>query len=172
MEIKILDKIKRETIHSEQRLTETFAVISKLTEAHMNSLPKSGLMGQEDETEKRKSVLRHYGFVHRLSDVLADVGKQRSELVVFSETLDELSSQAEFEDVQLISAVAKIIFELLEKIEEAEKISGRFLGALDQASDATGKGENADFRSASQLCREYFEFITNTASYIDNLKFF
>ncbi len=172
MEIKILKEIKKDAIRSAQKLFENLAEIAKLTEVHINSLPKSGLMGNSDETEKKKSVPCHYKFVNGLDKILTDMGEQRSVLLQLSEKLDELSSQAEFEEIQLISAAGKMLFELLGKIEETEKVSGRFLGTLDRASDAIGKGENADFRSAARLCREYFEFITNTASYIDNLKFF
>ena len=153
-------------------LMEALREISKLTEAHINSLPKTGLMGNADETAKRKSIPRHYKFVEDLGDVFSKVAEQRGVLLTAAEKLDELSSKAEFEVLEELSAVAKIVFELLGKIDETERVSGRFLGALDRVSDVTCKGENADFNSAARICREYFEFITNTRVYIDNLKFF
>ena len=162
-------EIRKEAVRSAQMLTEALNSISKLTEAHINSLPKTGLMGNADERAKRKSIPRHYKFVEDLGGAFSE---QRGVLLTAAEKLDELSSKAEFEVLEELSAVAKIVFELLGKIDETERVSGRFLGALDRVSDVTGKGENADFNSAARICREYFEFVTNTRVYIDNLKFF
>ena len=165
-------EIRKEAVRSAQMLTEALKEILKLTEAHINSLPKTGLMGNADETAKRKSVPRHYKFVEDLGGAFSKVAEQRCVLLTAAEKLDELSSKAEFEVLEEFSASARLVFELLGKIDETERVSGRFLGALDRVLDVTGKGENADFNSAARICREYFEFITNTRVYIDNFKFF
>ncbi len=172
MEINILEEIKKESALRAKNLSRMLAEIARLTETHLNELPKTGLMGEADETAKKKSVARHYKFAQALGERLTAAGEQRTALLCVSEKLDELSSKVEFEEFEKISTTGKYLFELMKRIEEIESTSGRFLDGLDRFADSTSKGENADFRSAARLCREYFEFVVNTASYIDNLKFF
>ena len=172
MERRNLEEIKADVTLAGQMLTKALRGISRLTEEHINSLPRTGLMGNADEASVKKSVPRHYRFIQGIDKALADVGEQRSALLTVSEKLDELSSEAEFDVVDELTCVGRMVFEMLKKIEEIEKMSGRFLGALDRASDVTGKGENADFQSAGRICREYFEFVANMGVYIDNLKIF
>lgn len=172
MEINIFEAIKKESVLCAEKLRETLCGISKLTEAYVNALPQTGLMEKADETAKKKSVARHYKFAQALGERLTVMGEQRTALLCLSEKLDELSSKVEFEELENISVTGRYLFELMKKIEEIESTSGRFLNGLDRFADTAGKGENADFRSVARLCREYFEFVANAATYIDNLKFF
>ena len=172
MEINILQEIKKEIRLAAEKLYVTMRAIAKLTEDHLNLLPRTGLMGHADFSAKKKSVAGHYNFVCSLGEKLTVATEQRSALLSLAEKLDMLSSQTIFEDSEDILSAGKLIFDLIEKIEETEKVSGRFLQGLDRFADPLNKGENADFNSCARICREYFEFATNTSSYIDNLKIF
>ncbi len=172
MEINILEEIKNEVVLRAKNLSRGLAETARLTETHLNALPKTGLMGEADETAKKKSVARHYKFTQALGEMLTVTGEQRTALLSLAEKLDMLSSQTKFEDLEAILSSGKLIFDLMRKIEETENVSGRFLQGLDRFADTQNKGENADFNSCARICREYFEFATNTSSYIDNLRFF
>lgn len=172
MEINILQEIKNEIGLVAEKLYGTMREIAKLTESRLNSLPRTGLMGNADSSEKKRSVAVHYNFVRLLEEKLTVATEQRSALLTLAEKLDMLSSQTEFEDRETILSAGKLIFDLMKKIEETENVSGRFIQGLDRFADTSNKGENADFNSCARICREYFEFATNTSSYIDNLKIF
>ena len=172
MEINILEEIKKEMAILAEKLSRTLSDAARLTDTHLNRLPQTGLMGDVDETQRKKSVVHHYNFVRALGEKLDEIGEQRSALLMLCERLDLLSSKSTYEDVEAISILGKDAFEFMKKIEETESVSGRFINSLDRFADSANKGKNADFRAASRICREYFEFVTKTCSYIDNLRFF
>ena len=165
-----METLKREISRVAEAFCAVLGEIAELTGKHINGLPKTELWGEVDEASKKRSVASHYKFVSELAEKLVRMGKLRERLLQLSECLDEMSSRSEYELQTAILSEGQVLLELQRRGLEIENMSGRFLSGLDRLADATHKGERADFRAAGSLCREYFDFISKTGLYIDNLK--
>ena len=97
-----MQEIKKEIRLAAEKLYVTMRAIAKLTEDHLNLLPRTGLMGHADFSAKKKSVAGHYNFVCSLGEKLTVATEQRSALLSLAEKLDMLSSQTIFEDSEAI----------------------------------------------------------------------